>query len=66
MDKKSSIKSIVHEIAFENEREEYLDVEYHVEGYITLNIEHSGKFTIGSLEELTDIYEKIKELITQK
>jgi hypothetical protein len=65
MAKKPALKTIVHEIAFQNEQGEYLDATYHIEGYIDLQIDTSQKFSISTVEELDLIYAKLKEILTQ-
>lgn len=45
--------------------EEYLDVKWHIEGWLELKIETSDSFTIESEEEIDIICRKLKEMINQ-
>ncbi len=55
----------VDQFHFKND-DDYLDVEVNnEEGYITLKTETSGQFTIESVEQLDQIYHKLKEVLEQ-
>ena len=41
----------VDSISFENSSGEYLDITYHIEGYVDINLETSGTFCIESENE---------------
>jgi hypothetical protein len=53
-------------ISFENSGGEYLDITYHIEGYVDINLETSGTFCIESENEIDEICNAIKELLRQK
>ena len=66
--RKDTMEVEIHGYAIKNEfADEWLDIECHFEGsedqeYVTLKIETSEEFTINSLEDLDELYNKIKEL----
>lgn len=60
---KTTLKYKVDEFHFKNDSNEYLDVRVSLEGYITLNLETSGQFSISSQAELDMIYQKLSEAL---
>lgn len=62
----AKLVKVIDNIHFENEYGEYLDIEYHNEGYIELNLETSTTFTFTSEKEIDEVCNAMKELLKQK
>lgn len=60
------MKLEINSITFSNDNDEYLDVDVdHCDGYLTLRSEPTGEFVIKSVNELDQIYNKLKELLNE-
>ena len=58
------MKFQIHSISYENNSGQYLDIDvHHGENYIELSIDSEKGFSIETVDELTIIYNKLKELL---
>jgi hypothetical protein len=65
MEESAKIIIGIDQFHFKND-DDYLDVEVNnQEGYIILKTDTSGQFTIESVEQLDQIYHKLKEIFKQ-
>lgn len=56
----------IDQISFENENGEFLDITYHLEGYIDIKVDISESFSIVSEREIDEICNAMKEMLRQK
>ena len=62
----AKLVKFIDNVHFENEHGEYLDIEYHIEGYIEINLETSTRFTFTSENDIDEVCNVMKELLKQK
>jgi hypothetical protein len=62
----SNLIKTIDSISFQNSSNEYLDITYHIEGYVDINLETSGTFSFQNESEVDEFCNAIKELLRQK
>jgi hypothetical protein len=60
-----AIIKTIDSISFENDVNEFLDITYHVEGYIDIKVDLSVSFSIVNESEIDEICNAMKELLRQ-
>jgi len=60
-----AIIKTIDSISFENDANEFLDITYHIEGYIDIKVDVSESFSITNEREIDEICNVMKELLRQ-